>query len=42
MNWNNKSAREFRAADSNWEYSSIYRSKLLEDRVKRGIKGARR
>ena len=21
VNWNNKSAREFRAADSNWEYT---------------------
>ncbi len=42
VNWNNKSAREFRAADSNWEYTSIYRSKLLEDRVKRGTKGARK
>ncbi len=42
VNWNNKSAREFRAADANWEYSSIYRSKLLEDRVKRGTRGARK
>ena len=42
VNWNNKSAREFRAADSNWEYSSIYRSKLLESRVKRGTKGSRK
>jgi acyl-homoserine lactone acylase PvdQ len=42
VNWNNKSARGYAAADANWEYSSIYRSKLLEDRVKRGIKGARK
>lgn len=42
VNWNNKSARGFRAADSNWGYSSISRSKLLEDRVKRGTEGPRK
>jgi hypothetical protein len=42
INWNNKSAKGYHAADSNWEYSSIYRSKMLEDRVKRDTKGARK
>jgi len=42
VNWNNKGARGFRAADSNWEYSPIYRSKMLEDRVKRDTKGKRK
>ena len=42
VNWNNKGAKGFRGADSNWEYSSIYRSKMLEDRVKRDTKGARK
>jgi acyl-homoserine lactone acylase PvdQ len=38
-NWNNKPARAFRASDANFSYSSLYRSLLLEDRIKRGIKG---
>ncbi len=42
INWNNKSAKGYHAADSNWEYSSIYRSKMLEDRVKRDTAGARK
>ena len=42
VNWNNKSARGYRAADSNWEYTPVYRSKLLEDRVRRGIRGSRK
>jgi len=40
VNWNNKGARGFHAADSNWEYTPVYRSKLIEDRVKRGIRGS--
>jgi acyl-homoserine lactone acylase PvdQ len=42
VNWNNKGAKGYRAADSDWEYSSVYRSKMLEDRVKRDIAGARK
>ncbi len=42
VNWNNKSARGYHAADANWEYTPVYRSKLLEDRVKRGIRGAKK
>jgi acyl-homoserine lactone acylase PvdQ len=41
VNWNNKQARGFRASDTVM-YSSTYRSVLLEDRVKRGIRGARK
>ena len=42
VNWNNKSAKGYAAADSNWEYTSLYRSKMLEDRVKRDIAGPKK
>ncbi len=38
--WNNKQAPGFRAADSNYGYQSTYRVQPLDDRVRRGIKGA--
>jgi acyl-homoserine lactone acylase PvdQ len=41
-NWNNKQARGFRASDANFSYGSLYRSQLLSDRIKRGIKGRRK
>src|SRR3954447_2156746 len=41
-NWNNKQARGFRASDANFSYGPLYRSQLLEDRIKRGIKGRRK
>ena len=41
VNWNNKQARGYRASDSVM-YSSTYRSVLLEDRLKRAIRGPRR
>jgi acyl-homoserine lactone acylase PvdQ len=41
VNWNNKQARGFRASDT-VVYSSTYRSVLLEDRVRRAIRGARK
>jgi hypothetical protein len=41
VNWNNKQARGYRASDSVM-YSSTYRSVLLEDRLKRAIRGARK
>jgi acyl-homoserine lactone acylase PvdQ len=41
VNWNNKQARGFRASDT-VTYSSTYRSVLLEDRVKKAIRGARK
>ena len=41
VNWNNKQARGYRASDSA-TYSSTYRSVLLEDRLKRAIRGSRK
>jgi len=40
--WNNKQARGFRAADANFEYTSIYRSEPLDDRIRAGIRGPRK
>jgi acyl-homoserine lactone acylase PvdQ len=40
--WNNKQAPGTRAADSNWGFSSVYRSQPLDDRIKRGIRGGRK
>jgi len=37
--WNNKQAPAYRAADDNFSYQSTYRSKPLDDRIKRGISG---
>jgi acyl-homoserine lactone acylase PvdQ len=41
VNWNNKQARGYRSSDDN-NYSSTYRSVLLEDRVRAGIRGERK
>jgi acyl-homoserine lactone acylase PvdQ len=41
VNWNNKQARGYRASDS-VTYSSTYRSVLLEDRLRRAIRGPRK
>jgi acyl-homoserine lactone acylase PvdQ len=38
--WNNKQARGYRAADSNFGFSPIYRSLLLDSRIRRGIRGS--
>jgi len=38
--WNNKQAKGYRAADSNWGYGSVYRVKPLADRLRRGTRGA--
>jgi hypothetical protein len=40
--WNNKQARGFRASDSQWGYSSLYRSLRLDQRIEAAIKGKRR
>src|SRR3954470_7556751 len=40
--WNNKQAPGYRAADSQWGYSSVYRSQPLSDRIKRGIRGKKK
>src|SRR4051812_14852448 len=41
VNWNNKQARGFRASDT-VTYSSTYRSVLLEDGLKKAIRGKRK
>ena len=38
--WNNKQARAYRAADSEFGYQSIYRSDPLDDRIEAEIDGA--
>jgi acyl-homoserine lactone acylase PvdQ len=40
--WNNRQARDFRASDAQFSFGSIYRSQLLDDRIRRGIKGKRK
>jgi hypothetical protein len=40
--WNGKQAHGYGAADGNWGYGPVYRSKLLDDRVRRLIAGSRR
>jgi acyl-homoserine lactone acylase PvdQ len=39
-NWNNKQAREYRAADDNFGYGSTYRSVSLSERIEAGTAGA--
>ncbi len=38
VNWNNKPAPGFGAADDQWSYGSLYRSRLLEDQLARRSK----
>ena len=40
--WNGKQAHGYGAADGNWGYGPVYRSKLLDDRVRRLIAGPRK
>jgi acyl-homoserine lactone acylase PvdQ len=40
--WNNKQARGYRAADDNFSFQSVYRSKPLDDGVKTRIRGAKK
>ncbi|MDQ3933442.1 MAG: penicillin acylase family protein, partial [Actinomycetota bacterium] len=40
--WNGKQAHGYGAADGNWGYGSVYRSKLLDDRVRRLVRGPRK
>jgi len=40
--WNNKPARGWRAADGTHDYTSVYRSMMLDARIKPLIKGKRR
>ena len=39
VSWNNKQAPRFAAADDKFTFGPTYRSQLIEDRVKAGIKG---
>jgi hypothetical protein len=41
VNWNNKQAPGYASSDVN-AYSSVYRSQMLEDRLKRAIRGKRK
>ncbi len=40
--WNGKQARGYGAADGNWGYGPVYRSRLLENRVADQIRGDRK
>jgi hypothetical protein len=40
--WNGKQALGYGAADGNWGYGPVYRSKLLDDRVRRLVRGPRK
>jgi acyl-homoserine lactone acylase PvdQ len=37
--WNNKQARDYRAADDNFAYGTVHRSEPLDDRIAAGIAG---
>jgi acyl-homoserine lactone acylase PvdQ len=39
VSWNNKQAQGWAAADDHWNYGPIYRSQLIEDRIKADISG---
>jgi acyl-homoserine lactone acylase PvdQ len=40
--WNGKQARGYGAADGNWGYGPVYRSDLLDERVRRLVAGRRK
>jgi hypothetical protein len=40
--WNGKQARGYGSADGNWGYGPVYRSKLLDDRVRALVAGNRK
>ncbi len=42
VSWNNKPAPGFSAADNDWGYGPVYRSRALEDRIRAGISGGAR
>jgi acyl-homoserine lactone acylase PvdQ len=42
VNWNNKQAPGWRAADDYWSYGSVQRVTRLSDRVRAGIRGKRK
>jgi acyl-homoserine lactone acylase PvdQ len=42
VNWNNRQAKRWNAADDNYKYESEYRQELLADKVRRVIRGSRK
>lgn len=42
VSWNNKQARGFAAADDKFTFGSLYRSSMIEDRIKRATAGPRK
>jgi acyl-homoserine lactone acylase PvdQ len=42
ISWNNKQAPGYRAGDSVWSFSSVYRSQMLEDQLKQRLKGGKK
>ncbi|MBV9213162.1 MAG: penicillin acylase family protein, partial [Actinobacteria bacterium] len=42
VSWNNHQARHWNAADDNYHYERVFRSQLLEDKIKTAIRGGRR
>lgn len=42
ISWNNKQAPGYRAPESEWSYSSLYRSLMLQDQLKKRLKGGKK
>src|SRR4051794_14633190 len=42
VSWNNKQARAWAAADDKFSFGPVYRSQMIEHRVRSGIKGSRK
>lgn len=42
VSWNNHQARRWSAADDNYHYEPVFRSQLLEDKIKSAIRGPRK
>jgi acyl-homoserine lactone acylase PvdQ len=42
ISWNNKQAPGYRAPESNWSYSSLYRSQMLTNEIKARLRGGRK
>src|SRR4051812_26630392 len=42
ISWNNKQAPGYRAPESNWSYSSLYRSQMLQNEIKARLRGGKK
>jgi len=42
VSWNNKQAPEWAAADDKYDYGPVFRSQMISDRIKAGIKGKKK